>query len=106
MVGEPAGKGTPNPNNNLKLSIDSMSGSWSCGAFNGTGARFGKNLWHNVSVTVAPSGRVGGPRSWLSLDGVMLGSAPKCATGSLQLALSRYIFAMLDDFSVVASHTS
>jgi galactosylceramidase len=105
VVGEPAGKGNPNPNKNLKLSIDSLSGNWTCGDANGTGAHFAKRLWHNVSLTMSAATRVGadGPTgcgAQLALDGAVLGSAAKCATGSLALTLSRYIYAMVDDFNI------
>ena len=102
VVGEPAGKGNPNPQKNLQLSIDSASGNWTCGDAAGNGARFAKSLWHNITLSMPRSetsdGVVGGAQ--LSLDGVVLGDAAKSATGSLQLALSRYISAMVDSFAV------
>lgn len=59
--------------------------------------------------TLVPEGRDGGRHqvhggggAQLSLDGVVLGSAAKGATGSLMLVLSRYVFAMVDDFAVGA----
>jgi hypothetical protein len=105
VVGEPAGKGNPNPQKNLKLSIDSLSGNWTCGDANGTGAQFAKSRWHNVSLTMASTARVGGDgpggcEGQLTLDGAVLGSVAKCATGSLVLTLSRYIYAMVDDFNI------
>ena len=102
VVGEPAGKGNPNPQKNLQLSIDSASGNWTCGDAAGNGARFAKSLWHNITLSMPRSetsdGVAGGAQ--LSLDGVVLGDAAKSATGSLQLALSRYISAMVDSFAV------
>ena len=103
-VGEPAGKGNPNPGKNLALSIDSLSGNWTCGDSAGTGARFAAGAWHNVSLSMPGSqkgGGGGGGGAQLSLNGTVLGSTGKGAIGSLQVVLSRYIFAMIDDFSVV-----
>lgn len=108
VVGEPAGKGNPNPQKNLQLSIDSLSGNWTLGTSAGNGAKFAKNLWHNVSLAMRTT-RVGdgaGCGAQLSLDGAVISSAAKCATGSLQLVLSRYIFAMVDDISVVGARSS
>jgi galactosylceramidase len=118
VVGEPAGKGNPNPSKNLKLSIDSISGNWTCGAVTGTGAQFTKNVWHNISLAMHTSGGereeggggderaaadargAPGCAAELSLNGVVLGSDAKCSIGSFELALSRYVYAMLDDFFV------
>jgi hypothetical protein len=107
VVGEPAGKGNPNPEKNLRLSIDSVSGNWTCGDSAGNGARFGKGLWHNISLAM-PGGSAAGDGggaggATLSLDGAALGGGAKGATVSLQLALSRYVSAMVDGFAVVPS---
>lgn len=115
-IGEPAGKGNPNPDKNLYASIDSMSGNWTLGDAAGNGARFAKNVWHNVSFynggggssssgggsSGGGGGGSGGSSSLLMLDNVVLGNASKASTGAFELILSRYVNVMIDNFAIVA----
>jgi hypothetical protein len=103
-VGEPGGKGNPNPAKNLKASIDSVSGNWTLGDVSGNGARFASGIWHNISLSmgsvVGAGAGVGSGESQLLLDGAVLGNTSKVSTGAFELVLSRYINAMVDNFAV------
>ena len=99
-IGEPSGKGNPNPGKNLYASIDSVSGNWTVGDAAGNGARFAKNVWHTVSLSNGGGG--GGESSLLMLDNAVLGNTSKASTGAFELILSRYVNVMVDNFAIVA----